>query len=136
MTENGRDPLLVDDWVADPWDDVQVVPVGPTTFRVTRRYVPQWAIIVGIVGFHFSPSVWPFVEIATESTDYMCRCIHIHLELLAMIDLCSREWRGVATHARGVRDAFSHIRSTSHGGRWDTFSHVRPTIYSENDIAK
>ena len=30
MTENGRDPLLVDDWVADPWDDVQVVPGDST----------------------------------------------------------------------------------------------------------
>lgn len=31
-------------------EDLQVVPVGPTTFRITRKYMPQWAIIVGILG--------------------------------------------------------------------------------------
>lgn len=32
-------------------DDTQVVPVGPTTFRITRRYVPQWAIITAVIGW-------------------------------------------------------------------------------------
>ena len=31
-------------------EDTQVVPVGPTTFRITRKYLPQWAIIAGIIG--------------------------------------------------------------------------------------
>jgi len=31
-------------------EDTQVVPVGPTTFRITRKYLPQWAIITGIIG--------------------------------------------------------------------------------------
>ncbi len=32
------------------FEDTQVVPVGPTTIRVTRRFMPQWAIICGIIG--------------------------------------------------------------------------------------
>lgn len=31
-------------------DGTQVVPAGPTTFRVTRRFLPQWAVICGIIG--------------------------------------------------------------------------------------
>ena len=31
-------------------EDTQVVPVGPTTFRITRKYLPQWAVIAGIIG--------------------------------------------------------------------------------------
>ena len=31
-------------------EDTQVVPIGPTTFRVTRRFVPQWAIVVAVIG--------------------------------------------------------------------------------------
>lgn len=32
-------------------DDVQVVPVGPTTYRITRTYLPTWTIVVAILGF-------------------------------------------------------------------------------------
>lgn len=32
------------------FDDTQVVPSGPTTFRITRRFLPQWAVISGIIG--------------------------------------------------------------------------------------
>lgn len=31
-------------------EDTQVIPVGPTTYRITRKYLPQWAIIAGIIG--------------------------------------------------------------------------------------
>ena len=31
-------------------EDTQVVPIGPTTYRITRKYLPQWAIICGIIG--------------------------------------------------------------------------------------
>lgn len=31
-------------------DGTQVVPAGPTTFRVTPRFLPQWAVICGIIG--------------------------------------------------------------------------------------
>lgn len=34
-------------------EDTQVVPIGPTTFRITRKYLPQWAIILGIIGLVF-----------------------------------------------------------------------------------
>lgn len=33
------------------FDDNQFAPIGPTTFRVTRRYVPTWAIVVAVIGF-------------------------------------------------------------------------------------
>ena len=35
------------------------------TNEITTSDTLYVAIIVGIVGFHFSPSVWPFVEMAT-----------------------------------------------------------------------
>lgn len=31
-------------------DDTQVVPVGPTSFRITRRFLPQWAVVCGLIG--------------------------------------------------------------------------------------
>lgn len=33
------------------FDDTQFTPVGPTTFRVTRKFVPMWAIVVAVIGF-------------------------------------------------------------------------------------
>lgn len=32
-------------------NDVQVVPVGPTTYRITRTYLPTWTIVVAVLGF-------------------------------------------------------------------------------------
>lgn len=68
MAERGNDVSIVATVRADPisvaqmlgmslqsgsgnyFDDTKMAPVGPTTFRITRRYVPQWAIITAVIG--------------------------------------------------------------------------------------